>query len=158
MTHRTSPLISNGYSNILRSTSPPMTFEPTYHHTRLATIERHRPDLVVIRYREGTAFDVDGIAEALATSESLTGISAFGIVTVLPQDGDMSMDAVQQEHTTEGMNQRLRAHALVAPEGLFKKLAMIHYNYHPQSHPVRMFTNELEAINWVSATMVEPNL
>lgn len=130
-----------------------MTIEPTFHHTRLAEIEKHRPDLLIIRYREEVAFDVVGIAEVIATCERITGEKGFGMISVLPENGDMSLDAMQQEHSTEGMNQRVRAHALVASEGLFKKLATIHYNYHPQEHQVQMFGTLDEALLWVQARL-----
>lgn len=130
-----------------------MTFEPTYHPTRLAVVEKHRPDVVIIRYHEDAAFDVEGIAEVIATCERITGDKAFGMISVLPENGDISLPAVQEEHSTEGMDQRVRAHALVASEGLLKKLATIHYNYHPQEHEVRMFGGLVEALEWVQARL-----
>ena len=50
-----------------------MTIEPTFHETRLAMIERHRPDVLIIRYHGEAAFDVAGIAEVIATCERITG-------------------------------------------------------------------------------------
>ena len=130
-----------------------MTIEPNYLETRLAVVEQHAPDLVIIRYHEHVSFDVEGIAEVIAACERLTGDKDFGMVTVLPEEGEMDLDAMQQEHSTEGMNARMRAHALVASEGLFRKLAEIHYNYHPQQHQVRMFGTVKEAVDWVRARL-----
>lgn len=126
-----------------------MTIEPTFHETRLAIIERHRPDVLIIRYHEDAAFDVAGIAEVIATCERITGEKDFGMISVLPTNGEINLGSMQHEHSTEGMNQRVRAHALVASEGLLKKLATIHYNYHPQEHQVRMFSTLEEAVKWV---------
>lgn len=130
-----------------------MTIEPSFHETRLAVIERRQPDLLIIRYYEDTTFDSAGIAEVIEACERITGDKDFGMISVLPEHGDMSLEAMQQEHSTEGMNQRVRAHALVASEGLFKKLATIHYNYHPQEHQVQMFGTLAEALLWVQARL-----
>lgn len=130
-----------------------MTIEPTYHETRLAVVERQAPDLVIIRYHEHVTFDVDGIAEVIDVCEHLTEDKDFGMVSVLPEEGDMDIEAMQQEHSTEGINARVRAHALVASEGLFRKLAEIHYNYHPQEHQVGMFGTVREAVEWVRARL-----
>jgi hypothetical protein len=105
-----------------------MTVEPGFHETRLATLEKHRPNLHIIRHHDDAAFDVAGIAEVITTCERITGDKEFGMISVLPNMGGMSMDAMQQEHSTEGMEQRVRAHARVASEGLFKKPATIHKN------------------------------
>lgn len=130
-----------------------MTIEPSSHGTRLALIDQHQPNLLIIRYREDIAFDSAGIAEVIAACERITGAREFGMISVLPESGDMSLDAMQQEHSTEGMNQRVRAHALVASDSLFKKLATIHYDYHPQEHQVRMFGSLPEALEWVQARL-----
>ena len=130
-----------------------MTIEPSYHETKLALVERRAPDLVIIRYHEGVAFDSDGIAEVIGVCERITGDKDFGMITVLPEQGEISLEAVRQEHSTEGVNTRVRAHALVASEGLFRKLAEIHYTYHPQQHQVRMFGTVPEAVEWIRARL-----
>lgn len=130
-----------------------MTIEPSFHETRLAIVERRAADLVIIRYHEGIGFNSDGIAEVIDACERLTANKDFGMVSVLPEEGEMDLGAMQQEHSTEGINTRVRAHALVASEGLFRKLAEIHYNYHPQQHQVRMFGTVKEAIEWVRARL-----
>ncbi|MBL7950233.1 MAG: hypothetical protein JNM62_00820 [Flavobacteriales bacterium] len=130
-----------------------MTIEPTFHETRLAVIERRRPDVLIIRYHEDAAFDVVGIAEVIATCERITGEKEFGMISALPNDGEINLESMQHEHSTEGMNQRVRAHALVASEGLLKKLATIHYNYHPQQHQVHIFGTVEEAVEWVQARL-----
>ncbi len=123
--------------------------------TRLATIELVRPDVVVIRYHEGIHFSTDGIAEVIATCERITDDPAFGVIGVLPNDGEMDLGAMQQEHSTAGFEHRVRAHALVASDGLFKRLTEIHYAYHPQPYEIRMFTSEQEAMAWVLTVLAK---
>lgn len=130
-----------------------MTVEPSMHVTRLATIERQRPDVLLIRYHEETTFDNEGIAEVIAACERIAASEEFGVVSVLPENGEMSLAAMQQEHSTEGFGRRVRAHAIVALGNLFRKLSEIHYNYHPQEHEVRMFATVEEAVTWVQARL-----
>lgn len=130
-----------------------MTIEPTFHETRLAVVERPHPEVLIIHYREDIAFDSEGIAEVIATCERVAGREAFGLVSVLPENGDMNLEAMQQEHSTEGFGVRVRAHAIVPLGNLFRKLAEIHYNYHPQEHEVRMFSTVEEAVGWVKARL-----
>jgi hypothetical protein len=130
-----------------------MTIEPSTHETRLATIVRQRPDVLLIRYHEGITFDNEGIAEVIGTCERIAGREEFGVVSVLPENGEMSLAAMQQEHSTEGFGRRVRAHAIVALGSLFRKLTEIHYNYHPQDHEVRMFGTIEEAVTWVQARL-----
>lgn len=130
-----------------------MTIEPTHHVTRLAVIERQRPDLLIIRYREGAAFDPAGIAEVIATCERVARPGLFGVVSVIPADAQMSLDAMQQDHSTDGFGERVRAHALVLNSNLFRSLARIHYNYHPQQHEVRPFEDQQLALTWVQAQL-----
>lgn len=139
--------------SILEIKPSPMTIEPSMHETRLATIERQRPDVLVIRYREEITFDVEGIAEVISTCERVAGREEFGVVSVLPENGEMSLAAMQQEHSTDGFGKRVRAHAIVASGNLFRKLSEIHYNYHPQEHEVRMFGTVDEAVTWVQARL-----
>lgn len=130
-----------------------MTIEPSTHETRLATIVRQRPDVLLIRYHEGITFDNEGIAEVIGACERIAGSEEFGVVSVLPENGEMSLAAMQQEHSTEGFGRRVRAHAIVALGSLFRKLSEIHYNYHPQDHEVRMFGTIEEAVTWVQARL-----
>lgn len=125
------------------------------HETRLAVIERPQPDLLLVRYREGITFSSEGIAEVIAACEQLTDGAPFGLVSILPGSGDMSLDAMQQEHSTEGFGRQVRAHAIVPSDNLFKRLSEIHYDYHPQQHDVRMFATEGEAVEWVRAMLEE---
>lgn len=130
-----------------------MTIEPSFHDTPLATIERQQPGVLIIRYREGITFDNEGIAEVITMCERIAGRDEFGVVSVLPENGEMSLAAMQQEHSTEGFGRRVRAHAIVAQASLFRKLSEIHYDYHPQEHEVRMFGTLEEAVNWVQARL-----
>ncbi len=133
----------------------PMTIEPHRYPVRLAVIERHLPDVVHIRYREGIAFDTEGIAEVIATCERVALKAWFGVISILPADGEMSLAAMQQDHSTPGFADRVRAHALVTSGGLFRSLTEIHYNYHPQTHEVRLFISEAEALTWVQAQLAD---
>ena len=78
-----------------------------------------------------------------------------GVNGVLPNDGEMDLGAMQQEHSTAGFEHRVRAHALVASDGLFKRLTEIHYAYHPQPYEIRMFTSEQEAMAWVLTVLAK---
>lgn len=105
------------------------------------------------RYHEGITFDNEGIAEVVGTCERIAGSEEFGVVSVLPENGEMSLAAMQQEHSTEGFGRRVRAHAIVALGSLFRKLSEIHYNYHPQDHEGRMFGTIEEAVTWIQARL-----
>jgi hypothetical protein len=130
-----------------------MTLEPHTQATRLAVVERTAPDMVVVRYREGISFDPAGIAEVIDTCERIALQEHFGLVTLLPQDGEMSIEAMQQDHGGPDFARRVRAHAIVAGGELFKRLSEIHYTYHPQPHEVRLFEHETDAREWVRARL-----
>lgn len=127
----------------------PMTIEPAFVETRLAIIERSEPDVIVVRYREDIAFDNAGIAEVIAVCERLPLREEFAVITMLPMEGEMSLEAMQVDHSSDGFGKRVRAHALVVGGELFRRLSEIHYNYHPQQHEVRPFADLDEARIWV---------
>lgn len=132
-----------------------MTIEPSFHETRLAVIERRLPEVLIIRYRKGVAFDPEGIAEVIATCERVAMRPQFGVVTLLPADGRMDLTSMQQDHSTPAFSERVRAHALVTAGGMFDRLSEIHYDYHPQQHEVRMFHDLPTALTWVQARLAD---
>ncbi len=121
--------------------------------TRLAQVERIEADLILVRYRKDVDFDSEGIAEVIAACEKLPLSESFGIISILPEEGGMDMQAMQQEHSTEGISKRLKASAIVAPGELFRRLTEIHYDYHPQNFELSMFSTMNEAHKWARACM-----
>lgn len=109
----------------------------------------------MIRYKENMDFDTPGIAETLSACESLPLTDKFGILTILPAEGGLDLDAMQEEHSTEGMSRRVIANAMVVKGELFRRLTEIHYTYHPQHFEVRVFTDAEEARAWVRASLDE---
>lgn len=121
--------------------------------TRLAQVERIEPDVVLVRYNEDAAFDVAGISEVIAACEKLPLTEFFAMVNILPEEGGMNMQAMQEEHSTEGISRRVKASAIVFTGELFRRLTEIHYNYHPQHFEVSMFSNVQDAHKWVRAIL-----
>ncbi|HEY0979073.1 MAG TPA: hypothetical protein VGE21_16500 [Flavobacteriales bacterium] len=130
-----------------------MTVEPTFHEARLAVVERHRPDILIVRYRDGITFESGGLAELVELCERIAGREQFGVISVLPENGETSLDAMQNEHSTDSFGKRVRAHAVVVTTEMFRRLAEIHYNYHPQQHEVRQFGTVVDALEWVQVRL-----
>lgn len=127
--------------------------EQTRIETRLAQVERIGPDVVEVRYKEDVDFDTAGIAEVIAACEKLPLSDAFAIISMLPEQGGMDLQAMQQDHSTEGLSQRVKASAIVMNGELFRRLTEIHYTYHPQHYEVRIFSEVNEALVWVRACL-----
>ena len=127
--------------------------EHTTISTRLAQVERIAPDVVLVRYIDDAGFDTAGIAEVMAACEKLPLTEFFAMVNILPIEGGMDMQAMQQEHSTEGISRRVKASAIVVTGELFRRLTEIHYNYHPQHYEVSMFSNMPDAYKWVRAIL-----
>ncbi len=53
-------------------------------------------------------FDVTGIADVIATCERTTSDREFGMMSVLPKNGEMNLESMQYKHSTEAVDQRVR--------------------------------------------------
>jgi hypothetical protein len=129
-----------------------MTLEPHAEETRLVVVEGASPDRVMVRYRVGIS-DLAGIEEVIGVCERVALQEHFGSVTLLPRDGEMGIEAMQQDHGGPEFARRVRAHAIVAGGELFKRLSGIHCTYHPQPHDVRLFDAVEAAQEWVRARL-----
>ncbi len=121
--------------------------------TRLAKVKLIEPDVVLVRYNDDAGFDTAGIAEVMAACEKLPMTDSFAMINTLPEEGGMDMQAMQQEHSTEGISRRVKASAIVFTGELIRRLTEIHYNYHPQHFEVSMFSNIEDAHKWVRAVL-----
>lgn len=71
------------------------------------------------------------------------------MVTLLSRDGELGIEAMQQDHGGPEFARRVRAYAIVAGGELFKRLSEIPYTYDPQPRCVRLFDSVEAAQEWV---------
>jgi hypothetical protein len=119
--------------------------------TRHATVERTSASLVEIRFKPDVTLDVAGVGEVIAAKQRICAEGEADILAVLPPDMDLEMTVVSADHhALFGDCTNSRRLALAAPDDLNRKLAEIHYRYHPRQHDTAVFMAEDEARAWLA--------
>ncbi len=122
--------------------------------TRLALIARKANGLVETRFKEEALIDDEGMRENIRTRRQLCGEKPHALLTVIPSDVQfattiMSPDLMPDEEDRA----KIKAIALVAPEGIPGMMARLYFSCFPAVAATRIFSDEATAMIWL-----EPHL
>jgi hypothetical protein len=107
--------------------------------------------LVEIRFKPDVKLDAAGVAEVIQAKRELCAMGEPDVLAVLVPDMDMDMKVVTMDHRAMfGDCENSRRLALAAHSELNRKLAEIHFRYHPRPHDTAVFLGEEEARAWLA--------
>lgn len=122
--------------------------------TRLAVIARKANGLVETRFKEEALIDDEGIRENILTRKLLCGETPHALLTVVPPDARFVTTVMSQDLMPDEEDRaRIKAIALVAPEGIPGMMARLYFSCFPAVATTRIFADEDSAMTWL-----EPHL
>jgi hypothetical protein len=117
-----------------------------------ATLERVRPDLVIVRFRPGTTADPASFQLSLDARRTHCADTPHVVVVIAPDDVDFSPTVLGKNHYQgQGAEAFTRALAVVSGNPTFTNILELYYALHPAPFPVKFFSTESEALSWVEA-------
>lgn len=133
-----------------------MTLEPREESTTIATLMRVRKDLLEVHYRPGCVLAAGPLTEVQEMRRSMMGINTYGMLSIIPEDVDFSLDAMRVDHLAKDRSLgQILAMAVVVKASLIEKLLQIYFKYFPQLHRVLVTDNEAEARAWLNRQLDE---
>lgn len=133
-----------------------MMLEPSEFETRIATLIRVSNELLEIRYKPGTVFITEDVAEVQAMRRSIMGIAPYATLTIIPEDADFSMESMRTDHAgADRSESQIIATAIVAKSTLIERLTNVYFKFFPQLHRVLITDNEAEARAWMERQLTE---
>lgn len=131
-----------------------MNATTTLIETRLATMERVGPGLIVQRFRAGVKLDLVGFEENRVARHTLAEDGPHAMLTVFPEGIDFDLAVTTRDHfKPEQDNLQLVALALVAHDTLAGSVVQLFFSYFPQVFTHALFENEAEALSWLRAQL-----
>lgn len=115
-----------------------------------ATLERVRPDLVVIRFKPGTVADAAGFQLSMDARRQYCSDAPHAAMVVAPEEADFSPTIIGGDHYQgKGKDIFPLALALVSRDPTLMSILELYYALHPVPFPVKFFALEKEARAWV---------
>ncbi len=115
-----------------------------------ATLERVRPDLVVVRFKPGTVADPASFLLSMEARKTHCADTPHAVVVVAPDDADFSPAVLGKNHYQgQGTEAFTLALAIVSMNPTFTNILELYYALHPAPFPVKLFAMEPEALVWV---------
>jgi len=122
-----------------------------------ATLEKPRPDLVVVRFKPGTLADGNNLMISLAARRQHTGGLPHVAVLIAPEDSDFAPSILSKnQYTGTGADTFTKALAIVCPNPTMRNILELYFAMHLVSFPVRFFNSEKEGMAWAIAQCPEP--
>ncbi len=120
-----------------------------------ATMERVRPELVVVRFKPGTVAEPTNLLLSMDARKTHFGDTRHAVMLVAPEDVDFSPSILGRNHYKgKGAEAFTRAMAIVSTNDAFTKVLELYYALHPAFFPVKFFTSESDALPWLEAQLV----
>ncbi len=117
--------------------------------TRLATLERIGPQLVVIRYKPGAVIDAQGLREIIEVRRVRFGHDHYAVVAIVPESADFNMSMLETDHYKEGCeDDPMRVLATVVEDAFHRRMAELYVSYHPTEFHYKVFSQLQPAIIW----------
>ena len=133
-----------------------MTLEPRECRTSIATLIVVQSDLVEIHYHLGIVFTSAAVREVQEMRRKVMGNKPHATLTIIPEDVDYRMDAMQQDQGRPDRTQsQMLASAVVARASMIELLTKLYFSYFPQLHRVHVTDNEADARAWLATQMEE---
>jgi hypothetical protein len=133
-----------------------MAPEPREKDTTIATLVRVRPDLLEVRYKPGCMLSTINLGEVAVARRDLMGRSPYGMFSVLPEDADFELKAMNVDHLAEDRRDGLMvAIALVAPANMIEMLLKLYFSYYPLLKRILVNDDEQQARAWIEAQLEE---
>ncbi|MBK8613149.1 MAG: hypothetical protein IPN85_06585 [Flavobacteriales bacterium] len=133
-----------------------MTLEPREYRTSIATLIVVQSDLVEIHYHPGIVFTSAAVREVQEMRRKVMGNKPHATLTIIPEDVDYRMDAMQQDQGRPDRTQsQMLASAVVARASMIELLTKLYFSYFPQLHRVHVTDNEAGARAWLATQMEE---
>ena len=133
-----------------------MTLEPSEFDTRIATLIRVSNELLEIRYKPGTVFITEDVAEVQAMRRTIMGSKSYSTLTIIPEDTDFSMESMRTDHAGPDRSEsQIVATAIVAKSTLIERLTNVYFKFFPQLQRVLVTDNEAEARVWMERQLKE---
>ena len=133
-----------------------MTLEPREFDTRIATLVRVSNELLEIRYKPGTVFITEDVAEVQSMRRTIMGSAPYATLTIIPEDTDFSMESMRTDHAgADRSESQIIATAIVAKSTLIERLTNVYLNFFPQLQRMLVTDNEAEARAWMEQQLTE---
>ncbi|MCC7501570.1 MAG: hypothetical protein IT229_03515 [Flavobacteriales bacterium] len=131
-----------------------MNATTTLIETRLATMERVAPGLIVQRFRSGVKLDREGFEENRVARHTLAEDRPHAMLSVFPEGIDFDLAVTTHDHfKPEKEKLQLVALAVVAHDTLAGTVVQLFFSYFPQVFTHAIFENEAEALSWLRAQL-----
>ena len=133
-----------------------MTLEASEFDTRIATLVRVSNELLEIRYKPGTVFITEDVAEVQSMRRTIMGSAPYATLTIIPEDTDFSMESMRTDHAgADRSESQIIATAIVAKSTLIERLTNVYLNFFPQLKRMLVTDNEAEARAWMEQQLKE---
>jgi len=133
-----------------------MTLEASEFDTRIATLVRVSNELLEIRYKPGTVFITEDVAEVQSMRRTIMGSAPYATLTIIPEDTDFSMESMRTDHAgADRSESQIIATAIVAKSTLIERLTNVYLNFFPQLQRMLVTDNEAEARAWMEQQLKE---
>ena len=128
-----------------------MTFQPSEHRILIATLKVVSPHLVEIHYDAGAVFRAADVATVQAKRRELMGKRPHGTLTIIPEEVDYSMDAMNRDQgDPDRTESQVIATAVVAKASMIEMLTRLYLSYFPQLQKTFVTTDEAAARTWIA--------
>ena len=133
-----------------------MTLEASEFDTRIATLVRVSNELLEIRYKPGTVFITEDVAEVQSMRRTIMGSAPYATLTIIPEDTDFSMESMRTDHAgADRSESQIIATAIVAKSTLIERLTNVYLKFFPQLQRMLVTDNEAEARAWMEQQLKE---
>ena len=107
-----------------------MTLEASEFDTRIATLVRVSNELLEIRYKPGTVFITEDVAEVQSMRRTIMGSAPYATLTIIPEDTDFSMESMRTDHAgADRSESQIIATAIVAKSTLIERLTNVYLKF-----------------------------
>ncbi len=115
-----------------------------------ATLERIRPDLVIVRFKPGTTAAPESFQISVEARRAHYADTPHDVILVAPDDVDFDPKVLGGNHYKgSGAEDFTLSLALVSRNPTLTNILELYYALHPAPFPVKFFTAENEARSWV---------
>lgn len=119
-----------------------------------ATLERVRPDLVIVRFKSGAVANAASFQLSMDARRQHCSDTPHAVMVVAPDDADFSPGVIGKDHY-QGQEKEILplALAIVSKDPTLTNILELYYALHPVSFPVKFFGMENEARPWLEAQL-----
>lgn len=120
----------------------------------VATLERSRPDLVILRFNPGSVANAATFQQSMDARKVYSADAPHGVLMLVPDEVDFSPNLLSKDHyKDQGTEVFTRALALVCRNQGFTSIVELYFALHPAPFPIKFFEGEAEARSWLDALL-----